>query len=125
MTGDGAEIDNTGDSTVTGAGQPGCTSREIKALVIGEGDQTIAQGATGTVIAGDNSRIANTGDITVDGAGSIAAVIDGNDNSLTQAGDMLVTNGATGIVTDRAGNEIKTPATRPCAMQTPWFCDRW
>lgn len=79
-------IDNTDDSTITGAGSTGLNINGDNALVIGEGDQTISDGATGTRIDGDHARIANTGDIAIDGAGSVAVIINGDNSSLTQAG---------------------------------------
>ncbi|MGS9420993.1 hypothetical protein ACQWIJ_24455, partial [Salmonella enterica subsp. enterica serovar Infantis] len=75
------------------------------ALVINEGNQTIAGGAVGTRIDGDDAHTTNPGDIAVDGAGSAAVIINGDNGSLTPAGDLLVTDGAMGIITYGTGNE--------------------
>lgn len=103
IVGDGAIVDNTGNSTTRGAGSTGLYIEGDDAYVVNAGDQTITDGATGTHIKGDNARMMNAGNVHVDGAGSTVAVIDGNNAKLTQNGDLLVTNGAMGIITNGQG----------------------
>ncbi|EIA6550023.1 autotransporter adhesin BigA [Salmonella enterica] len=100
IDGDNATVQNTGTSSISGAGSTGTTIDGNNARVSNDGDMTITEGATGGHIIGDNAVIDNVGDTTVSGAGSAALYVDGDNTLIINEGDQTISGGATGTRID-------------------------
>ncbi|EHD7637385.1 autotransporter adhesin BigA [Salmonella enterica subsp. enterica serovar Brandenburg] len=100
IDGDNATVQNTGTSSISGAGSTGTTIDGNNARVSNDGDMTITDGATGGHIIGDNAVIDNVGDTTVSGAGSAALYVDGDNTLIINEGDQTISGGATGTRID-------------------------
>ncbi len=106
IDGDNATIQNTGTSSISGAGSTGTIIDGNSARVSNDGDMTIADGGTGGHITGDNAVIDNTGDTTVSGADSTALYVNGDNALVINEGDQTLSGGATGTQIDGDGARI-------------------
>ncbi|MDE9585796.1 hypothetical protein L2108_23220, partial [Citrobacter braakii] len=130
VTGDGNDINNTGDNgatnggtgtdvdgndntinnggknTADGAGSTGTDVTGDGNDINNTGDNSATGGGTGTDVTGDGNTIDNKGNNTADGAGSTGTDVDGNGNKIINEGDTSAAAGGTGTSVDGNDNTI-------------------
>ncbi|HEF0004372.1 TPA: hypothetical protein R8G44_004334, partial [Citrobacter braakii] len=103
VDGDGNTVDNGGKNTADGAGSTGTDVTGDGNDINNTGDNSATGGGTGTDVDGNDNTINNGGKNTADGAGSTGTDVTGNSNDINNTGDNSGTNGGTGTSVD--GNE--------------------
>lgn len=97
IDGDNVLVDNTGTSSISGAGSTGSAINGENAYIVNEGSVTVSDGATGSKISGDGAIVDNIGDITATGAGTTVLDIEGDNALIISEGNQSIAGGAAGL----------------------------
>ncbi|WP_222186493.1 hypothetical protein, partial [Citrobacter braakii] len=106
VDGDGNTVDNGGNNTADGAGSTGTDVTGDGNDINNTGDNGATNGGTGTDVDGNDNTINNGGKNTADGAGSTGTDVTGDGNDINNTGDNSATGGGTGTKADGNGNTI-------------------